>query len=88
MALDGKRVGFLGAGAMASAMMKGLIAAGVDPARLSCSDPWDVARAKAEEAGITTGSNADVARTSHVIVVAVKPGARRRVSSLGGRREE
>ena len=50
--LDGKKIGFLGAGAMASAMMKGLIAAGVSPANLSCSDPWDVARDRAEALGI------------------------------------
>mmetsp|Transcript_23576 Transcript_23576/g.70657 ORF Transcript_23576/g.70657 Transcript_23576/m.70657 type:complete len:271 (+) Transcript_23576:123-935(+) len=72
--LDGKKIGFLGAGAMASAMMKGLIAAGVPPASLSCSDPWDVARDRAEALGITTASNAGVAAASDVIVVAVKPG--------------
>lgn len=36
--LEGRRIGFLGAGMMATAMIRGLIANGVDPSQLAACD--------------------------------------------------
>eukprot|EP00618_Florenciella_parvula_P002873 CAMPEP_0119479814 /NCGR_PEP_ID=MMETSP1344-20130328/8912_1 /TAXON_ID=236787 /ORGANISM="Florenciella parvula, Strain CCMP2471" /LENGTH=117 /DNA_ID=CAMNT_0007514079 /DNA_START=72 /DNA_END=421 /DNA_ORIENTATION=+ len=70
------KIGFLGAGMMATALMDGLISKGVVAAdAISCSDPWDKARERASAKGIhATESNADVVQRSNVVVIAVKPG--------------
>ena len=74
-ALDGKKIGFVGAGAMATAIMQGLLKRGVDASRLMASDPYAGCRERAAASGIaTTESNAAVAAACDVIVVAVKPG--------------
>ena len=70
------KIGFLGAGKMASALAKGFIRAGLAPAdAIIASDPYEAACAAiAKDAGIkTTGSNADVLKAAQVIVLAVKP---------------
>ena len=70
------KIGFLGAGKMASALARGFIHAGLAPAEaLIASDPIEAAcAALAQDAGIkTTGSNADVLKAAQVIVLAVKP---------------
>lgn len=70
------KIGFLGAGKMASALAKGFVAAKiVAPAQLIASDVMEPARvgfAKDVEAQVT-GSNADVARFANVLILAVKP---------------
>jgi pyrroline-5-carboxylate reductase len=76
-ALDGLRIGFLGAGAMGEALAGGLVAAGVPAARLRAADPSParreaVTRALAIEVG---DDNAAVVRASDVVVLAVKPAA-------------
>ena len=82
-ALDGKKIGFVGAGAMATAIMQGLLKRGVDASRLMASDPYAGCRERAAASGIaTTESNAAVAAACDVIVVAVKPGG------VGDRSEE
>lgn len=71
------RIGLLGAGKMAIALVKGFIQRGlVSPSQVMASDPSDSARAAfAQAAGAATiTSNADVARHSQVLIIAVKPG--------------
>jgi pyrroline-5-carboxylate reductase len=70
------RIGFLGAGKMATALAKGFVRAGlVSPKNLLASDPSKDAciTFTKETAGKTTSSNADVARFGEVLVLAVKP---------------
>lgn len=70
------RWGFVGAGKMATALAKGLLAAGIARAdRLWASDPLEsTRRAMAEATGArVSGSNIEVARSSDVLVLAVKP---------------
>lgn len=69
------RVGFIGGGMMAEATIRGLIQAGVAPSNIIVSDT-EPTRTEylARELGVTVAeSNATVARTSDVIVLAVKP---------------
>lgn len=87
-ALDGLRIGAIGAGAMGEALLGGLAAAGVPAARLRATDP-DAARrdALARGLGITTGTdNGALVRESDVVLLAVKPGLVPRV--LGALRKE
>ncbi|MBK7998493.1 MAG: pyrroline-5-carboxylate reductase [Verrucomicrobia bacterium] len=70
------KLGFLGAGKMASALAKGFIHAGLATGdSIIASDPYEAARASiAKDAGIrTTASNLDVLNASEVIILAVKP---------------
>lgn len=87
-ALDGLRIGAIGAGAMGEALLGGLAAAGVPATRLRATDP-DVARreALARALGITTGEdNGALVRESDVVLLAVKPGLVARV--LGALRKD
>lgn len=71
-----RNVGFLGAGNMASALIRGLLAAEVTRADQLCtSDPKpERLREIAEEHGIvTTADNAELVRRSDVVVLSVKP---------------
>lgn len=70
------RWGFIGAGKMATALVRGMLAAGVvRPEQVSASDPLPAALdALAAGTGIAAlGSNVEVARRSEVLVLAVKP---------------
>src|SRR5436305_7837949 len=70
------RVGFLGAGKMATALARGWIAAGLlTPANCRASDPVAGARqAFADETrGDTTTGNRGVVEASDLILLAVKP---------------
>lgn len=71
-----RRWGFIGAGKMATAMVQGMLRAGVIlPGDVLASDPYAPARdalATATGASVTT-SNTEVARRSDVLVLAVKP---------------
>ena len=73
---SGLRVGFLGAGKMATALASGLTQAGLtEPARILASDVLPAARvqfAAATEARVTT-DNLETVRDSDVLVIAVKP---------------
>jgi pyrroline-5-carboxylate reductase len=69
-------MGFIGGGKMASALVKGLLAARLTtPDRLIASDVLPAMReALARDAGVrVTADNADVAAASDVLVLAVKP---------------
>jgi pyrroline-5-carboxylate reductase len=70
------KLGFLGAGKMASALAKGFIHAGLATGdSIIASDPYEAARTSiAKDAGIrTTASNLDVLKASEVMILAVKP---------------
>jgi pyrroline-5-carboxylate reductase len=70
------RIGFLGAGKMATALAKGLVRAGVvTPQELLASDPVETARqAFTQETGAgTTARNVEVLQFAQAVVLAVKP---------------
>ena len=76
MAAAGVRIGFLGAGKMASALAKGWLSAGLVAAdRLSASDPLPPARAAfaKETGGFVAASNREIIQRSDLLVLAVKP---------------
>jgi len=71
-----KKTGFLGAGNMATALIKGLIESGVyDPEKLSASDKSKEALKKvSNQFGVECfSSNADMVRKCSVLVLSVKP---------------
>src|SRR4051794_38365774 len=70
------RWGFIGAGRMATALIRGMLRAGTaTPEAITASDPLEAARsALAAESGISVvESNVRVAHKSDVLVLAVKP---------------
>ena len=73
-ALEGRRIGFIGGGAMARALAGGLVAAGVPRDRIRASDPDDDSRRLfAEEVEATAvDDNSAVVAESDVVVLAVK----------------
>jgi pyrroline-5-carboxylate reductase len=75
-ALADLRIGFVGGGAMAEALIAGLVAAGVPAARLAVADPVAARRDHlAKRFGLrVTASNAEVVADSDIAVLAVKPG--------------
>jgi pyrroline-5-carboxylate reductase len=76
MSAKGKRVGFLGAGNMGEAMIKGLVQAGIVPAKdVAATDARaDRLEQMAARYGIRgAGSNADLVRDSDIVILAVKP---------------
>ncbi|MSP60298.1 MAG: pyrroline-5-carboxylate reductase [Myxococcales bacterium] len=71
-----KAIGFIGAGNMAEAMIKGLLSAGVvKAAKISGSDPRRerVAELKAKYGIHATTHNEDVMRRAEIVVLSVKP---------------
>ena len=72
-----QRWGFIGAGKMASAMIRGMIRNGQPVGTISASDTQAATRAAlVSETGIHSyGSNAEVVANSEVVVLAVKPQA-------------
>ena len=75
------RIAFIGAGNMASSLIGGLRAKGLDAAQIRASDPGAETRAKvAAEHGIELfADNAQAAQDADVIVIAVKPQAMKAV---------
>jgi pyrroline-5-carboxylate reductase len=70
------KIGFLGAGKMASALAKGMMKTGlIRPEQVLASDPIEAARSSfTKEAGArSTASNAEVVTFASVLVLAVKP---------------
>ncbi len=70
------KIGFIGAGKMATALAKGFLKAGlVTPEHLAASDPVESARAgfARETGGRTLASNSDVVAASQIVFLAVKP---------------
>jgi pyrroline-5-carboxylate reductase len=73
---DQKRVGFIGAGKMASALARGLTQAGfTTPQRIMASDVYAAARESfsAQSGGRAVASNTEVIAHSDIVVLAVKP---------------
>ena len=71
-----ERLGFLGAGQMAEALIRGLIQSGAcEPARIVASDVAPARReCLASELGIkTTADNSEVVATSDIVILSVKP---------------
>jgi pyrroline-5-carboxylate reductase len=71
-----KRIGFVGAGNMAGALIKGLLHSGtVTPAQIQASDVRDerLAELVSEHGITTTKDNAKLAAWSDIVVLAVKP---------------
>ncbi|MGH2450129.1 MAG: pyrroline-5-carboxylate reductase [Candidatus Limnocylindria bacterium] len=76
MALSNVRLGFLGGGTMAEAMIKGLLDKGlVEPAQVVASGPRAERRAELEKRfGIrTAAANPEAAKGADVVVLSVKP---------------
>ena len=76
MQLQNIKLGFIGAGNMAEAILRGLIDRGVVSAdRMMASDPSAERRALIQKSHgiIVTGENCEIARKSDVLILAVKP---------------
>ena len=76
MSIKGKKVGFLGAGNMGEAMIKGLLQAGLVQAQTICATDVRADRLEqmAQRYGIrTAASNAALVAASDVVILAVKP---------------
>lgn len=74
--LEGKRIGFVGCGAMARALCGGLVAAGVptDHLRGSDVDAGQRSAFESELAVATTSDNGELVAASDIVVLCVKPG--------------
>ncbi len=72
------KIGFVGAGRLATAIMRGLVEAGaVPPGNFSASSPSGSSFGALRELGVsTTTSNVEVVQRSTVVVLAVKVRAR------------
>src|SRR5437764_6099458 len=80
-AMPSRRWGFIGSGKMATALIQGMLRAGIAPVESICaSDPLPVARSALQsEAGVAVfESNLPVVERSDVLVLAVKPQTMRR----------
>ncbi|GAA3962345.1 pyrroline-5-carboxylate reductase [Allohahella marinimesophila] len=72
---QGKRIHFIGAGNMASAMLRGLVSSGFSPALLSCSAPAETETQRlVDELGIRAAAdNLELLTHCDAIVLGVKP---------------
>jgi len=75
MSLAGRQIGFIGGGAMAEALVGGLIAAGVSAARIHVAEPRPERCVQLRDRhGVAAGiDGADAVRGSDLVVLAVKP---------------
>src|SRR5690606_38484762 len=72
--LSNTTIGFIGAGNMAGALIEGLLANGVAPARLWASDTDSAKLAALASKGVQTSqANAELVAACDVLVLAVKP---------------
>lgn len=73
--LKNKKVGFIGAGMMAEATVRGLLNSGIDTARVSVSDPDEQRRDFfRSELGVgSTTDNRSVAQSADILIIATKP---------------
>ncbi|WNY27722.1 pyrroline-5-carboxylate reductase [Methanolapillus ohkumae] len=75
MKLDEQKIGFLGAGKMASAIIRGLIKSGISKDNICAGEKYEPASETArKDFGIfVTGDNAEIVKRSDVLILAVKP---------------
>ena len=74
--MESKKIGFIGAGQMATALARGFVAAGlVEAENLMAADPAEAARVQFSEAtgGGSSAENTKVIEQSDIIFLAVKP---------------
>ena len=73
--LTGRTIGFIGAGMMAEAIARGLMAAGLDPSCMQAADPVEDRREHfTAELGIkTSADNRSIVKSSNIIIIATKP---------------
>jgi len=76
MSLAGRRIGFIGGGAMAEALAGGLLASGVAAIQIRIAEPRPERCAELRDRyALAAGAdNADAVRDSDLVVIAVKPG--------------
>ena len=74
-ALEDRRIGFIGCGAMAQALAGGLVSAGLDPSRLSApTRPPPSVRAGSRASGWRRRRQREPGRRVRFVVLCVKPG--------------
>ena len=72
--MSAEKITFIGAGNMASSLVRGLLASGVGAAQLCASDPAATQLAELKGTGVrTTDSNDTAVAGADVVVIAVKP---------------
>jgi len=73
--LSNHKIGFIGGGNMAEAILKGLLAAGVNPASIIIAEPTAARRDLLNEKYKVnvSGDNAEVAGKTDIIILAIKP---------------
>ncbi|KAI1806516.1 pyrroline-5-carboxylate reductase [Daldinia bambusicola] len=72
--LEKSKLGFIGGGNMAGAIIGGLVAKGVNKQNIIVSEPWEVNRDKIQATGVrVTASNAEASQDADLLVLAVKP---------------
>jgi len=73
--IEGKKIGFIGGGNMAEAIIKGLLASGVKADAILVSEPLQQRRdfLTSTYAVVVEGDNLDTARQADIIILAVKP---------------
>ncbi|KAI8964601.1 pyrroline-5-carboxylate reductase [Daldinia sp. FL1419] len=72
--LQKSKLGFIGGGNMAGAIIGGLVAKDMDKQNIIVSEPWEVNRDKIKSTGVrTTASNVEASQDADLLVLAVKP---------------
>ena len=73
--LDGKKIGFIGGGNMAEAIIKGLLAGGVRSDSIMVAEPLPLRRdfLSSEYRAEVTDDNLDAARQADIVILAIKP---------------
>ncbi|KAF3057195.1 Pyrroline-5-carboxylate reductase [Daldinia childiae] len=72
--LQNSKLGFIGGGNMAGAIIGGLVAKGINKQNIIVSEPWEVNRDKIGATGVrTTTSNNEASQDANLLVLAVKP---------------
>ncbi len=72
--MNNRHIGFIGGGNMAQCLLRGMIAAGCEPGRLTASDPDPACRKAIRELGANAvACNQEAVDPADVVVLAVKP---------------
>ncbi len=70
-----KKIGFIGGGNMAEAIVKGLLAGGIPPGNITVAEPLEQRKSYLSESyGVsTTGDNSSAVASNDIVILAVKP---------------